>query len=57
MDKADIGIRPFGELVPQHGPHGGNAGTGTEQQWPLARQGGQVEIAKGTIHPDLVSHL
>ena len=57
MNKADIGIRPFGQLVPQHGPHGGDAGTGTEQQWPFAREVGQVEIAERPIHPDLVAHL
>jgi len=57
VNKADIGIRPFGQLVPQHGPHGGDAGAGAEQQRPLAGERRQVEVAEGAVDPDLVPHL
>ncbi|MOA15649.1 hypothetical protein D3C78_1358170 [compost metagenome] len=57
VNKADIRIRPLGQLVPQHGPHGGDAGACAQQQRSLAGQRRQVEVTEGAVGADLVPQL
>ncbi|MNY06137.1 hypothetical protein D3C86_1388820 [compost metagenome] len=57
VNEANVRIGPFGELVSQHGPHGGDAGARAQQQRPLAGQRGQIEVTEGAVGPDLVPRL